>query len=363
MRDVLAGMLDGLSRGPVALARIISTSGPTPRGVGAAMVLTADGEVIGSISGGCVESALVHTCTAVLDDGEAVVEHFGIADADGIEVGLTCGGTLDVFVERVDALRRPAVQQLVGHLAADRRVAWATTLAAAPEWHFVTSPTSPPWRRLDRDVADLLASGRSGIIGVDDCDEPPGEPFEGSRPRTFVHTFAAPPRLILVGANDFVRATCGIGRALGYRVTVVDARPVFATRARFPDADEIVVDWPHRYLESEIRSGAVDATTAVCVMTHDPKFDVPTLRVALAGADVGFVGALGSRRTVTDRNSRLVESGVTAAQLARLRSPLGLDLGGHTPAEVAVSIAAQLIAERHDASTRALHTTSDPLHR
>ncbi|OBC06843.1 XshC-Cox1 family protein [Gordonia sp. 852002-50816_SCH5313054-c] len=360
MRDVLPVVIDRLGRGPVAIARIIGTSGPTPRGVGAAMAVTADGEVIGSVSGGCVESALVHTCMTVLDDGCAVVEHFGIADPDGIEVGLTCGGSLEVFVERVDSGHRRALDDLAGHLAADRRVAWATTLSDSPEWHITTS-TSEPWRRLGRDVADLLASGRSGIIGVDDCDEPAESGAD--RPRTFVHTFAPPPRLILVGANDFVRATSSIGRSLGYRVTVVDARPVFATRARFPDADEVVVDWPHRYLESEIRSGTVDATSAICVMTHDPKFDVPTLRVALAYSAAGFVGALGSRRTVADRNDRLVESGVTAAQLSRLRSPLGLDLGGHTPAEVAVSIAAQLIADRHAASAAPLHTTSGPLHR
>lgn len=360
MRDVLPVVIDRLSRGPVAIARIIGTSGPTPRGVGAAMAVTADGEVIGSVSGGCVESALVHTCMTVLDDGCAVVEHFGIADPDGIEVGLTCGGSLEVFVERVDAGHRRALDDLAGHLVADRRVAWATTLSDSPEWHITTS-TSEPWRRLGGDVADLLASGRSGIIGVDDCDEPAESGAD--RPRTFVHTFAPPPRLILVGANDFVRATSSIGRSLGYRVTVVDARPVFTTRARFPDADEVVVDWPHRYLESEIRSGTVDATSAICVMTHDPKFDVPTLRVALADSAAGFVGALGSRRTVADRNERLIESGVTAAQLSRLRSPLGLDLGRHTPAEVAVSIAAQLIADRHAASAAPLHTTSGPLHR
>ena len=144
---------------------------------------------------------------------------------------------------------------------------------------------------------------------------------------------------------------------------VVDARPVFATRARFPDADEVIVDWPHRYLESEIRSGAVDATTSICVMTHDPKFDVPTLQVALGCRQLGFVGALGSRRTVADRDQRLREAGVDDIQLDRLRSPLGLDLGGHTPGEVAVAIAAQLIAERHGATGAPLHAGDGPIHR
>ncbi|MGV9824044.1 XdhC family protein [Gordonia sp. NPDC003429] len=363
MHDVLPIVIDRLDRGPVALARVVGTSGPAPRDVGSAMVVTGDGEVIGSVSGGCVESALVDTCAGVLADGDAVIEHFGVADPLGMEIGLTCGGQIEVFVECVTRDRMPELRELSAAIAAARPIAWATTLGSRPEWHLTTPGDSRPWHRLDGDVADLLASGRSGIVGVDDCDDPAGGSSAGSRPRTFVQTFAPPPRLILVGANDFVRALSKVGADLGYRVTVVDARAVFATPARFPAAHDVVVDWPHRYLKTEIDSRATDHNTAVCVMTHDTKFDVPAIEVALGAGDrIGFVGALGSRRTVDDRLARLREAGVDAADLERLRSPLGLDLGGHTPAEAAVSIAAQLIAERHAASGLPLHRRSGPIH-
>ena len=209
----------------------------------------------------------------------------------------------------------------------------------------------------------MLDTGRTGVIGVDDCEATdPTAPTE-DRPRTFVQTFAPPARLILVGANDFVRALSSLGSTLGMRVTVVDARPVFATPERFPDADEVIVGWPDRYLAEQIRDRQIRSTTALCVMTHDTKFDVPTLRTALQSPTFGFIGALGSRRTAADRDLRLRAEGVDESQLSRLRSPLGLDLGGHTPAEVAVAIAAQLIAERHGAQAGPLHQGTGPIHR
>ncbi|WP_238421171.1 XdhC family protein [Gordonia sp. 'Campus'] len=363
MRDVLRSLielLDGDAARPVALCRVIGTSGSAPREVGSAMIVTADDIVIGSVSGGCVESALVHSAREVLTSGTAVVEHYGVDDPDDPAPGLTCGGQIEVLVEPVAPTeeRRRHLSRLATALDADEPVAWATTLTDEPDWHLATQAARTPWLRLDRDVADLLTTGRSGLIGVDDCDAPSGE-----RPRTFVQTFAPPARLILVGANDFVRALSSLGASLGMRVTVVDARPVFATAARFPDADEVVVAWPDRYLTDQLREGSISSTTSVCVMTHDPKFDVPTLGIALASEQFGFIGALGSRRTVDDRNRRLREAGVAETHLARLRSPLGLDLGGHTPGEVAVAIAAQLIAERHDASATPLHTGDGPIHR
>ncbi|MCR5978409.1 XshC-Cox1 family protein [Gordonia jinghuaiqii] len=365
MRDVLRSLIDLIDRDdarPVALCRVVGTTGSAPRELGAAMIVTADDAVIGSVSGGCVESALVHTARDVLDTGTAVVEHFGVDDPDDPAPGLTCGGQIEVFVERVEpsAERRAQLTRLATALAADQPIAWATTLTAQPDWYLATETSQPPWRHLDRDVADLLATGRTGLVGVDDCDAERARPDR--RPRTFVQTFAPTARLILVGANDFVRALSSLGATLGMRVTVVDARPVFATAERFPDADEVIVGWPDRYLAEQIRDRRVSGTTAVCVMTHDPKFDVPTLRTALAAPTFGFIGALGSRRTVDDRNRRLREAGVDDAQLARLRSPLGLDLGGHTPAEVAVAIAAQLIAERHNASATPLHLGDGPIH-
>ncbi|MGC4935713.1 XdhC family protein [Gordonia sp. DT30] len=365
MRDVLPALIHRLEHGAVALARVISTTGAAPRSVGSAMAITADGEVIGSLSGGCVESAIVESAQQVLTDGIATVEYFGVADPDGIAIGLTCGGEMEVAVERLDATHLPELRRLAAAIDDGTPIAWATTLSDAPAWYSATRESRRPWYRLDADIADLLATGRSGIVGVDDCDESTAADVPGSgqaRPRAFVQTFAPRARLILVGANDFVRALATLGSTLGYRVSVVDARPVFATPARLPGADEVIVEWPDRYLADEIAQGRTDRSTCVCVMTHDTKFDVPTLRVALGTNRIGFVGALGSRRTVADRNARLTDAGVSDDALARLRSPLGLDLGGHTPAEVAVSIAAQLIADRHDASGRSLTLGGGPIH-
>ncbi|WP_238454623.1 XdhC family protein [Micromonospora sp. ATA51] len=175
-------------------------------------------------------------------------------------------------------------------------------------------------------------------------------------------TYATPPRMIVFGAIDFAAAVARIGAFLGYRVTVCDARPVFATAPRFPDADEVVVDWPHRYLRAELDAGRVDARTAVCVLTHDPKFDVPVLALALRHP-LAFVGAMGSRRTHDERRKQLREAGVSVAQLDRLAAPIGLDLGGRTPEETAVSVAAQIVAGRWGGTGRALAKLAGPIHR
>jgi xanthine dehydrogenase accessory factor len=152
--------------------------------------------------------------------------------------------------------------------------------------------------------------------------------------------------MLVFGAIDFAAAVARVGSFLGYQVTVCDARPVFATHSRFPDADDVVVEWPHRYLEAERDAGRIDARTVVAVLTHDPKFDVPLLEVALRLPDVAYVGAMGSRRTHEDREQRLKEAGLTADEIARLSSPIGLDLGARTPEETAISIAAEIIAGR-----------------
>ncbi|ROZ89341.1 XdhC family protein [Gordonia sp. OPL2] len=359
MRDLASTLLDRLADGPAALARVVSTSGPAPRQLGAAMAVTADGGVIGSLSAGCIDSAIVHTAADVLHTGHAVTERFGTTDADDIAIGLTCGGEIEIFVERVDETRIAQLAELISALERDRPVALATTLTTHPEWRLTHPHDAEPWQGLDADVANRLAQGCSGIVGVDDTECPP----EGTaRPRTFVQTFASARRLILVGANDFVRALATVGATLGFHVTVVDPRPVFVTTARFPDADDVVVAWPDRYLAGESSSGRTGSTTVVCVMTHDAKVDVPALSAALAGG-IGFVGALGSRRTHRDRVRRLVEEGVADEQIACVRSPLGLDLGGHSPQEVAISIAAQLIAERHGGSGRSLRELRGPIHR
>ena len=180
--------------------------------------------------------------------------------------------------------------------------------------------------------------------------------------QVFCASYAPKPRMLVFGAIDFAAAVARMGAFLGYRVTVCDARPVFATRTRFPDADEVVVQWPHRYVEEQAATGAIDSRTVLCVLTHDPKFDVPLLATALRLPEVAYIGAMGSRRTHDDRRARLREVGVTEAELSRMSSPVGLDLGARTPEETAVSIAAEIIAARWGGTGERLTELSGRIH-
>jgi xanthine dehydrogenase accessory factor len=203
----------------------------------------------------------------------------------------------------------------------------------------------------------MLAGGRTGTLHYGLDGQRRGEGLS-----VFIASYAPAPRMLVFGAIDFAAAVARVGAFLGYRVTVCDARPVFSTSKRFPDADEVVVDWPHRYLATQVQSGAIDGRTVICVLTHDPKFDVPVLAAALR-LPVAYVGAMGSRQTHQDRLNRLVEVGLTVAELGRLSSPIGLDLGARTPEETAISIAAEIIARRWDGAGRPLSQTSGAIHR
>ncbi|ORA55239.1 XdhC family protein [Mycobacteroides franklinii] len=356
MKDILDDLIALLdSRCRVALARVVEVSGAVPREPGAAMIVTAGGAVIGSLSGGCVEAAIIETAREVMETGMCVSERFGVDD--GFAPGLTCGGEIEIVTESVDAERLPLLHELRHGLEVGESLALVSTLSGVPDWALVRPGEPSPWPPIDGDIASRVRAGRSAMAGADRC-----EPDQSALPRVFVQAFAAPPRMILAGANAFVRALSRTGSQLGYRVTVVDAREVFATPAQFPHAQEVVVDWPHRYLCAEAAAGRVDGRTVVCVLTHDPKFDVPMLAAALR-APVAFVGALGSRRTHTDRVARLREEGMTDDQLRRLRSPVGLDLNARTPEETAISIAAQIIAETAGGSGRALNDLDGPIHR
>ena len=218
--------------------------------------------------------------------------------------------------------------------------------------------------RADAAVADdadgLLAAGSSTVVTYG----PEGQRMEDGM-RVFVSSFQPRPRMIVFGAIDFAAALTRQGALLGYEVTVCDARPVFATPARFPVAADVVVDWPHRYLRAEADAGRIDPRTVVCVLTHDPKFDVPVLEVALrleGALRPSFIGAMGSRMTHEKRLARLREAGLDDAHLARLSSPIGLDLGGRTPEETAVSIAAEIITQRWGGSGRRLTDTEQRVH-
>ncbi|RJO80378.1 XdhC/CoxI family protein [Nocardia panacis] len=357
MRALLDELISLISEGPVALARIIDATGAGPRELGAAMVVSADGRVVGSLSGGCVESAVVESARGVLAGGPPVLDRFGYADGAGFAIGLTCGGEMEVGVERVDARRLPLLLALCAEVAAGRPVALVSTFDARNEWTLLRCDVDAPWHGVDRDARALLAAGRSGLVGAQEC-----AAERDPRPRAFVQVFARPARMILAGANDFVRALSRVGRQLGYRVTVVDARETFTTPARFPAAHEVVVDWPHRYLAAEAAAGRIDERTVVLVLTHDIKFDIPFIVTALRLPSLGFLGALGSRRTHIERMAHLREAGLSEAELRRLHSPVGIDLNARTPDETAISIAAQLLSEREQATGRPLSKTEGPIH-
>ncbi|MGW7098529.1 XdhC family protein [Streptomyces sp. NPDC054883] len=351
-----------------AVATVVAVGGSAPRQPGAALAVDGEGTAIGSVSGGCVEGAVYELCRQALADGESVTERFGYSDDDAFAVGLTCGGVVDILVTPVP-VGAPVREVLAAALAAAARgeAAAVARIAEGPAelrgravvvrgdgscaGGFGAHP------ELDRTIAEearvMLDAGRTGLLEIGADGRLCGEPL-----KVLVESSVPPPRMIVFGAIDFASALVRIGKFLGYHVTLCDARPVFATKSRFPEADEIVVDWPHRYLEST----EVDSRTVLCVLTHDAKFDVPLLETALR-LPVAYVGAMGSRRTHEERTERLREVGVSELELARLRSPIGLDLGARSPEETALSIAAEIVANRRGGTGAALTGGWIPIHR
>ncbi|MFF7181211.1 XdhC family protein [Streptomyces sp. NPDC008121] len=349
-----------------AVATVVAVGGSAPRQPGAALAVDQDGTAIGSVSGGCVEGAVYELCQQALEDGRTVVERFGYSDEDAFAVGLTCGGIIDILVTPVRGGVFPAALQAAvsGEAAALARIVGGPAdllgraLLVRPDGSYDGTLGGHP--ELDRTAAGeafaLLDAGRTGTVEIGEDGSRCGQPLT-----LLVESSVPAPRMIVFGAIDFASALVRVGKFLGYHVTVCDARPVFATPARFPDADEIVVEWPHRYLKAAAEAGETDGRTVLCVLTHDAKFDVPLLEAALK-LPVAYVGAMGSRRTHEDRNKRLREVGVTEIELARLRSPIGLDLGARTPEETAISIAAEIVANRRGGSGVSLTGAHTPIH-
>lgn len=350
-----------------AVATVVAVGGSAPRTPGAALAVDADGTAVGSVSGGCVEGAVYELCAQALRDGEPVLERFGYSDEDAFAVGLTCGGVIDVLVTPVRAAdpARPVFAAALAAAAQGRAAALARIVSGPAELLGRALTVRPDGSseggfgahpELDRTVAAeagaFLDAGRTGTLEIGEQGSRCGAPLT-----LLIESSVPPPRMIVFGAIDFASALVRVGRFLGHHVTVCDARPVFATRARFPDADEIVVEWPHTYLERT----SVDARTVLCVLTHDAKFDVPLLKLALR-LPVAYVGAMGSRRTHLDRDARLREAGVSDRELARLRSPIGLDLGARTPEETALSIAAEIVADRRGGTGVPLTGAHTPIH-
>ncbi len=382
MREVLPELMRWWRAGEtIGVGTVVATFRSAPRPPGASMLVGPAGEAVGSVSGGCVEGAVYELGQAVVGSGVPELHRYGVSDDDAFAVGLTCGGILDVYVEKVSQETFPELGGIADDIEAGRPVAVAT-IVEHPDpsrvgGRVVVRPVPAPdasdeertravegtlgTERADAavidDVRGLLAAGHHQTLTYG----PDGE-RRGEGMRVFVWAFAPPPRMLVFGAIDFAAAVARIGNFLGYHVTVCDARPVFATNSRFPAADEVVVQWPHKFLKAEAEAGRIDRRTVLCVLTHDPKFDVPLLEVALRLPEVGYVGAMGSRRTHDDRLTRLEEAGLTEAELGRLSSPIGLDLGARTPEETAVSIAAEIIALQWGGRGERLTDLDDRIH-
>ncbi|MDQ4215292.1 XdhC family protein [Microbacterium sp. ASV81] len=348
-----------------AIATIAEVSGSVPRPAGTSMAVRDDGRTIGSVSGGCVEGAVVGAALTCLETGEAALHSFGYADDDGLSVGLMCGGDVRVLVQPLaqitaadELLRADAGLAMVRELPladAGRNggiVAGAAPLPADALCAVIDAAAGIPaalaleiGSARDR-VAAAVRAGGAHIVEITDRSAPECAVVR----RLLVESTTTPARLIIYGANDFSAALAHAAAVLGRHVTVCDARPVFATRDRHPGAHEVVLRHPAEHFADELAAGRIDGRTAIVLLTHDPRFDLPVLESALR-LDLAYVGAMGSRSTHEKRAQELRAGGLPADRLALLHSPIGLDLGARTPAEVAVSILAELILA--ESTTRA----------
>jgi len=343
---------------PFGRAVVVRTFGSAPRPEGAVLLLAGDGRIAGSVSGGCVEGAAAEEIERAVRTGRSRVIRYGISDEQAWDVGLACGGTIDVLVE-------PAVPQAAGEAA--RAAAQAgghgsavvTTLPAdsPPPAHGEHPPgegavPEPPVvvgddGSLGGSLGDAALDGALAELAQESLLRGTSRTVELGGRQRFIEVFPVRPRLVIVGATEVARALVSLAKPLGYETIVIDGRPAFAAPERFPDADRVLVAWPDEVADA-IHLGPSDA---VAVLSHDPKFDEPAIVEALTRG-CRYVGAIGSRKTQADRRGRLREAGVGDADLARLHGPIGLDLGGHAPAETALAILAEVVATRFDGSGR-----------
>ena len=366
MLDIAADLLEALGAGRrLAVATVTTVDGSAPRALGTSMAVDDLGRVLGSISGGCVEGAVYQAAETVLETGVPVLDEFGFTDGDAFEAGLSCGGRIEVFVHEITmgGARGALDARVVHELEATRDgrpAGVAIVVAGRAAGTVIAATASAPEverdgldpaaaQRILHELTARVSSGLSGTVDVD-CDD--------EALRVLFVVAATAPRMIIFGAVDFSAALAAASSLLGYHVTVCDARPLFATPQRFPSADEVIVAWPSEYL----RSTHTDSRTVICVLTHDEKFDIPLLEEALR-LPVAFVGAMASRSTHERRIRALEDAGVSAARIARLHSPIGLDIGGSTPQETAVSILAEVIASRTGAAGASLRSQTGPIHR
>jgi xanthine dehydrogenase accessory factor len=299
------------------MARVVATRRSAPRPIGSKLIVSEGGELAGSVSGGCVESEVVEAAREVLAGGEPRLLTYGISDDLALSVGLPCGGEIDVWIDEPDA---GLLEQLAEIARDERRAVFFVDLDDGSERLVLDG---------DDDVAaELIRAGQSKVV-------------ELHGRRLFADVYGPPPRLLVYGAVDTADALCAAARGIGWHTIVADARGRFATRERLPNADEVLVAWPEETL-ARVRP---DHSTAIVVLTHDDKFDLPILTGALA-SDAFYVGALGSRRNQERRRELLLEAGVEESAVERISGPAGLDIGAHTPAETALSIVAEIMAVR-----------------
>jgi len=334
VREILPELERWRARGDrIVVATVVATRRSAPRPVGSKLIVSETGELAGSISGGCVESEVVEAARGLLAGGEPQLLTFGISDELALTVGLPCGGEIDVWVDEPE----PALLDELADVARSERRAV----------HFVDLGDGTQRLLLDGDDDtgdELIRLGHSKVIELDGR-------------RLFADVFGPPPRLFVYGAVDTADAVCAAAKAIGWRTVVADASARFATPERLPNADEILVAWP----EEALAQVKPDHTTAILVLAHDDKFDLPLLTAALA-TDAYYVGALGSRRNQERRRERLLEAGVDEADLDRISGPAGLDIGAHTPAETAVSMLAEIMAVRAGRDGGRLKDASGRIH-
>lgn len=316
---------------PVGRAVVVSVWGSAPQAEGATMLVSAGGAMAGSVSGGCVETAAAEEVQAAMTAGAAKVIRYGISDARAWEVGLSCGGTLELLIE-------PEVpEEVLVAAGGPGGVVIGTVINGAhlgQRIHFDDSQ-DPEDSALSGAATEALRSGRSRKVEL---------PIDGQDTTVFLEVFPRPPRLVIFGGVHVAAELVPMAQALGYRTIVADGRPAFLTRERFPTADELILGWP----DQALAQAGIDAATAVAVLTHDPKFDDPALLIALRSPAM-YIGAIGSKKTQAARRERLRAAGLTDVELGRLFGPIGLDLGGRSPAETALAILSEITAVRYGA--------------
>ncbi len=334
MRDILADVERWQTEGRgIAVATVVETWGSAPRPAGGKLGLTSDGRISGSVSGGCVENAVVEAGKKTLSTGKPQLLHYGVSDDTAWSVGLACGGSLDIFVERLD----PAIFSPVADALHRQKPVAVATVIRGPEGE------------LGKKLALFEDGSVRGSIDEAALAETRAALASGASRRVaaearelFVDVLLPAPRLVIVGGVHIAVALVSLAKTMGFRAILVDPREAFGNPKRFPEADEIVNDWPDKALERI----SPDGSTAIAVLTHDPKLDDPALLCALRSRAF-YVGALGSRRTQEKRQARLREAGLPEEALSRLYAPIGLPLGGRSPEEIALAIMAQIVAARN----------------